>query len=233
MRTTLLIAVFLAGAALMSLEMVSFRLVQPEFGSDIIVWGSLISVFLGGLAVGAVVGGRLADQGPRLWKLGAILALGGLVTMTLPLYSGKVLEWMYPGEGAPLPSEWNTPSTGSEGGGTLVVYRPPDLKWPTLGAGIILFGLPTLLLGMVSPYAARLFVYGMPQIGSDVGRLYGVSTVGSILGTLGTAFYLISWMGTRWLLYSNGILLLTLGLALALADSAIRRAVAAPTARQT
>jgi hypothetical protein len=100
---------------------------------------------------------------------------------------------------------------------------PPDLRWPTLAASFVLFGPPTLLLGMVSPYAARLFVYGMPNMGADVGRLYGVSTIGSILGTLLTAFYLIAWMGTRSLLTSNGILLIALGTAIALADVAFKR----------
>lgn len=225
MRAVLLTAVFLAGGALMSLEMASFRLVQPEFGSDIIVWGSLISVFLGGLAVGAILGGRLADRGPRLWKLGLVLLAAGAVTMALPLYSGAVLEWMFPGEGAPLPSEWGA-DAGS--GGALLVYQPPDLRWPTLGAGTILFGLPALLLGMVSPYSARLFVHALGRLGTGVGQVYGASTVGSIAGTLGTAFYLIAWMGTRWLLISNGLLLVALGLALGVADRLTDRPGAAP-----
>lgn len=214
MRVGLLITVFLAGGVLMSLEMASFRLVQPEFGSDIIVWGSLISVFLGGLAVGAVLGGRLADRGPRLWKLGAILAIAGAVTLILPLYADAVLEWMFPGEGAPLPAEWGAGGDPDQ----LVVYRPPDLRWPTLGAGTILFGLPALLLGTVTPYTARLFIHTLGKLGTGVGHLYGASTVGSIVGTLGTAFYLIAWMGTRWLLTSNGLLLVGLGIVLAMAD---------------
>jgi len=213
-RLLLLVTVFLAGGALMSLEMASFRLVQPEFGSDIIVWGSLISVFLGGLSVGALAGGRLADYGPRLWKLGAVLAAAGAVTLSLPLWSDAVLEWMFPGEGAPLPEEWGAPEAGS-----LVVYRPPDLRWPTLGTGVILFGLPALLLGSVTPYAARLYIRALAKVGTGVGLLSGVSTVGSILGTLGTAFYLVSWMGTRWLLVTNGLVLVGLGGVLAAADA--------------
>ena len=217
MRTTLLVTVFLAGASLMSLEMAGFRLVEPVYGSDISVWGSLISVFLGGLAVGAIGGGWLADRSPRLLKLGAILALGGAVTIALRFYADGLMDLMYPGQGAPLPAEWGSP------GQALQVYVPPDLKWPILAASLLLFGPPTLLLGMVSPYAARLFVYGMPNMGTDVGRLYGISTIGSILGTLITAFYLIAWMGTRSLLTANGILLIALGAALVLADVVARR----------
>ena len=50
--------------------MAGFRLAQPELGSDIVVWGSIISVFLGGLSAGAFTGGRLADRRPSLWFLG-------------------------------------------------------------------------------------------------------------------------------------------------------------------
>ena len=208
MRTTLLATVFLSGGALMSLEMAGFRLLPPYFGDDIEVWGSIISVFLGGLALGAVSGGTWADRGPRLWKLGLILAAAGLAALLLPLYARPVMDWLS-GKGAPLPAEW-----GGDGG----VYKPPSLRWQALAAALVMFGPLTLLLGMVSPYAARLFVFGMPKMGADVGRLYGVSTVGSILGTIGTAFYLIAWMGTRGLLVSNGILLATLGVLLGASD---------------
>jgi len=223
-RTTLLITVFLSGASLMSLEMTSFRLVEPEYGSDIYVWGSLISVFLGGLAAGAISGGWLADQGPRLWKLGLILAIGGALTIALRFYASAAMDFMYPGEGAPLPAEWGT------GGPELQVFMPPDLKWPTLGASLLLFGPPTLLLGMVSPYAARLFIYGMPNMGADVGRLYGVSTIGSILGTLFTSFYLIGWLRTPWLLIANGCLLIGLGTVLAAIDVVRQRSARAAEA---
>ena len=216
MRLGLLVTVFLAGAALMSLEMASFRLVEPELGSDIVVWGSLISVFLGGLAIGSIAGGRWADNRPSLARLGLILAVGGGVALAIPLYADAVLAWTYPGAGAPLPSEWGT---GGAGGTELAVYHPPDMRWPALLAGALLFGLPAVLLGMVSPYAARLFVREMPQMGTHLGQLYGVSTVGSIFGTLGTAFYLISLMGTRSLLSMNGGVLLGLGAALVVANS--------------
>ena len=222
MRAGVLVAAFVSGASLMSLEMAGFRLVQPEFGSDIIVWGSLISVFLGGLAAGALVGGRLADRGPTLWKLGAILVAGGAVALAIPLYADAVLDWMFPGEGAPLPLEWDAAGGGSE----LVVYLPPDLRWPTLGAGILLFLVPSVLLGMVTPYAAKLLIQAMPNLGKGVGNVSGVSTLGAILGTIGTAFYLVTWMGTRWLILSNGLVLVGLGLALALAELAARQRAA-------
>jgi len=209
-RTCVFAAAFLSGAAVMSLEMAGFRLVQPEFGSDIIVWGSLISVFLGGLALGAWAGGRLADIRPALWKLGAILAAAGLVALLLPLYSDAVLQWTFPASWAPTPVEWSTPGAESD----LRVYMPPDLRWPAMAAGALLFGLPAVILGMVTPYAVKLRVRAMPNLGAGVGTISGVSTLGGITGTLGTAFYLVSWLGTRLLFASNGIVLLVAGLAL-------------------
>ena len=238
-RTVILVAVFLAGAALMSLEMASFRLVQPEFGSDIVVWGSLISVFLGGLAIGAYLGGRLADRRPAMWKLALVLAVAGVVTLTLPLYASAVLDWMYPGEGAPLPAEWDRAGGGSassadagasdeSAGGKLVVYEPPDLRWPVLGAGLLLFAGPSILLGMVTPYSARLLIQSIPSLGRGVGQVSAVSTVGSILGTLATAFYLVAWMGTRWLLAANGLVLVGLGAMLVIAHLTAHRRGSVP-----
>jgi MFS family permease len=203
----------------MSLEMAGFRLVQPEFGSDIAVWGSLISVFLGGLALGAWAGGRLSDIRPALWKLGAILAAAGLVALLLPLYSGAVLEWTFPVHWAPIPAEWSAPSAGSR----LRVYIPPDLRWPALAAGALLFGLPAVVLGMVTPYAVKLRVRAMPSLGAGVGIVSGVSTLGGIIGTLGTAFYLVGWLGTRLLFVSNGVVLIVCGLSLVIVDRLAQR----------
>jgi len=218
MRLILLATVFLSGGALMSLEMVSFRLVEPFYGSDITVWGSLISVFLGGLAMGAIVGGALADHRPRLWKLASIIAAGGVVTLALTLYAAPLMDALFPKLDMSA-SPHAGPASAEDSADHLVVITPTaDLKWPTLLVSLILFGPPTLLLGMVSPYAARLYVHGMADVGTDVGRLYGISTIGSIIGTLGTAFYLISWLGTRALLEGNGELLVGLGAVLVAID---------------
>ena len=213
-RICVFAAAFLSGAAVMSLEMAGFRLVEPEFGSDIVVWGSLISVFLGGLALGAWAGGRLADIRPALWKLGAILAAAGLLALLLPLYSGAVLRWTFPASWAPTPVEWSAPSAGSG----LRVYMPPDLRWPALAAGALLFGLPAVILGMVTPYAVKLRVSAMPNLGAGVGTVSGVSTLGGITGTLGTAFYLVGWLGTHLLFALDGVVLLVSGLALVIVD---------------
>lgn len=208
MRTYVFVLVFLAGASLMSLEMAGFRLAQPEFGSDIVVWGSLISVFLGGLSLGAFSGGRLADRRPSLWLLGGILGAAGLLALLMPLYSDGVFALFSPGRGMSVEALAGTAGEGQP----IAVYEPPDMRWVTLGAGIALFFLPSYLLGMISPYSARLLIHRLPRLGTGVGMISGWSTLGSIVGTLGSTFYLIQLMGTRALIRLNGALLIAVGL---------------------
>lgn len=203
MRIYTIVVVFLSGASLMSLEMAGFRLVQPEFGSDIVVWGSLISVFLGGLSLGAYLGGRLADRRPSLWFLGAILGIAGLGALLMPLYSDGVFALFSPGQGL---------SMEALAGAAVTVYEPPDMRWVTLAVGMILFFIPSLLLGMVSPYSARLLIHRLPRVGRGVGTISAWSSLGSIFGTLGSTFYLIQWLGTRSLIQLNGALLVVIGL---------------------
>jgi len=210
-RIAVLVVAFCSGAALMSLEMIGFRVVQPVFGSDIYVYGSLISVFLGGLALGAFVGGRLADREPSFAMLAGILGFAGVLVVAVPLVDDWVMGWIFPDEGPPTPVEWD-----ETGRAKIDDYQYPDLKWPVLACGAILFGAPATLIGMVTPYAAKLLIRKMPQVGTGVGYISGVSTAGAILGTLGTTFYLIGVLDTPGILVSNGLALIALGLLLTL-----------------
>ncbi len=204
----LFVTVFLTGASLMSLEMASFRLVQPEFGSDIIVWGSLISVFLGGMALGAFFGGRLADRFHEVWVLGVVLVLSGATIGFLPLYSDNVFSFFSPASPVDLRS-LGIDSDAAQA----AIQPPPDMRYVTLGAATVMFLVPTLLMGMVSPFSARLLIHNLPKLGSGIGMISAISTLGSIVGTLGSTFYLIAVLGTRMLIAANGILLVLLGIA--------------------
>lgn len=218
-RVYIFIAVFLSGAALMSLEMAGLRLIQPEFGSDIIVYGSIISVFLGGLALGAFTGGKLSDRKPNVAFLGGILVVAGLATVLMPLYSDSVFTFFSPiQEGAGL----SALELSLDDSGMIALYEPPDLRWVTLGVGISLFFIPSFLSGMISPYSARLLIRKLGRLGSGVGMLSALSTAGSIVGTLGSTFFLIQLLGTRRLILANGVLLIVLG-ALAFAVRVLAR----------
>ncbi len=72
-----------------------------------------------------------------------------------------------------------------------IFERIEDPRYGSLLASGLLFALPTILLGMISPYSVRLLVQTTEESGHMAGRLYFVSTLGSALGTLATSFYLV------------------------------------------
>jgi len=67
-----------------------------------------------------------------------------------------------------------------------------------------IFFVPSCLLGMISPIVVKLTLNNLEKTGNVVGKIYAFSTLGSILGTFATGFYLISWMGTRYILLTMG-----------------------------
>lgn len=183
-NTVLKLVVFLGGAVLMALEIVGSRILAPRLGSSIFVWGSLISVFLTALSVGYYWGGALADRRPRLSVLGALLVVPGLWTWLLPFFAPPVNEW--------------------------VASLSLGPRWSPLVASFLLFAVPSIFLGTLSPYAIRLEVQSVESVGNTSGRLYALSTAGSIAGTLVATFFLIPAMGVRNIVHSLGLLLLVL-----------------------
>jgi hypothetical protein len=155
----------------MGFELVGSRLLAPSFGNSIYVWGSLIGVFLGALSVGYAAGGRIADRWPSERALAVVLSLATVLVAGVVLFS------------QPLQS--------------LVVQINPGIRMNPLVASILIFGPASVLMGMVSPYAVRLSAERISTVGSTAGNLYGVSTAGSIAGTIGTAFWLIGSVGSE------------------------------------
>ncbi len=157
-----------AGAIIMALEILSARILSPIFGSSVYVWGSVISVFLGALALGYVLGGHLADRRPTLEAVGQLLALAGVALAVLLYGARPMAEWV-----------------GGWAGST---------RYGPLLASTFLFGPVTVLLATVSPYAVRLAARDLEQLGNVAGRLYALSSAGSLLGSLGATFVLIPWL---------------------------------------
>ena len=167
-------AVFLSGAVLLGLELVASRVLAPFFGSSIFVWGALIGVVLAGLSIGYWIGGVLADRYPAPQLLLGVLALGGGMTLLIPVVDDRVLEAVV---------EWD--------------FGP---RWNPLVAAVILFGLPSVTLATATPIAVRLLARTLTGLGKTAGRLFSISTAGSIVGTFVTAFFLIPEVGTNQLL---------------------------------
>lgn len=156
---------FTGGFVIMSLELLGGRVLAPYFGSSIYVWGSIITVFMLSLALGYLAGGRLSVREPSLSKFGTIFLIGAILMYPLILYADPAMQWIFD--------------------------RIEDPRFGSLVASTLLFMVPTVILGMISPYSVRLLVETVERAGEVAGRLYFVSTLGSSLGTLATSFYLV------------------------------------------
>jgi len=172
-----------AGWYVMELEIIGGRILNIYFGSSIyVVWGSVIGVFLLSLSLGYILGGWISQS----IKAGIILAAGlGLaalwIFMILPL-RGPVCEAVFTG------------------------IR--DERWGALSAALILFSLPTLLLGTASPIVVRYLTRRPGQSGISAGLVFCLSTIASFLGCIVTAFFLIACNLSLVLRVSAGFLLL-------------------------
>ncbi|HNS02519.1 MAG TPA: fused MFS/spermidine synthase [Anaerolineae bacterium] len=172
--------VLTAGFTTLGVELSGARLLDPWFGNSILVWACLIGLVLGCLSLGYWLGGRVADRWPQAARLYAIALAAALLTALIPAAARPALQ------GAALSSLSLEGMSFSAG--------------VLLGAGaaiVLLFGLPTLLLGMISPFALRLAVADVGSSGQVAGRLYALSTVGSLLGAFLPVLALIPAIGTR------------------------------------
>lgn len=178
-----------SGFFVMSIELLSGRLLAPSFGNSIYVWGGVITIFMLALSIGYLLGGRLSLQSPSTKKLALILLFAAITTAPVVLFGNTVLDAIF--------------------------SRDFDPRYGSLLSAAILFFIPTVISGMVSPYAVRLLVDSSSSSGHSAGLLYFVSTFGSAAGTILTSFYLLLWFEVNKILWgmiavSCAIALLTL-----------------------
>ena len=158
----------LAGAVVMAMELAAFRLYAPYFGNSIYVWGSLISVVMVALSAGYALGGWTADRWPTDAVLYFIILAAGIYQLVIVFVMRAVL---------------------------LKLWLWGEFAGP-VSATLIIFGPPMAGLAMCSPFVIRLLARA-GHVGITVGKVFALSTVGSIAGVLGTSFYLVPHFGTR------------------------------------
>jgi spermidine synthase len=195
------VAVFIAGAALLGLEIASSRVLAPFFGNSLYVWGALIGVVLAGLSTGYWLGGIVADRFPTPRLLVALLGTGAVLVLAIPFVDGWVLDQ--------------------------VVGWDPGPRLNPLVATILLFGVQSVVLGTVSPVAVRLKARSLEHLGRTAGRLFAISTAGSIAGTFLTSFWLIPALGTDQVLASAAVALMFAAAAVALVERLVVASVVA------
>ncbi|MHC4779728.1 MAG: fused MFS/spermidine synthase [Planctomycetota bacterium] len=186
---------FIAGGGLMSLEIVGGRIVAAHFGSHVFVWGGLIGIFMGALSVGYFFGGRVADKYPRMSLLGGGLLLAGGLVLVVPWIADPVCRIV---------------------GNTL--FRSSEdlaIRWNPVVAIVFVFTGPAVFLGSITPFTIRLLARDVATMGRITARVYAINALGSIAGTLITAFFLMSVMGNRAILYAVGALLCLVGILVA------------------
>ena len=158
---------FCGGFVIMSVELLGGRILAPYFGSGIYVWGSIITIFMLSLALGYLLGGRLSVRQPSMTRFGAIFGIAAVLLYPLVMSAPVVMEYIF--------------------------QRVDDPRYGSLIASVFLFMVPTIILGMISPYSVRLLVENVEESGKVAGMLYFTSTLGSSIGTLMTSFYLVLW----------------------------------------
>jgi len=171
----LYLTAFLGGAVSLGVELAASRLLAPYFGESLPVWAAIIGLILLYLTVGYFLGGRWADRSPRPATFYEIATWGAWLVGLVPFVARPVL------------------SLAVEGMARLNV----SLTVGPFAAVLLLFAAPVTLLGCLSPFVIRLLVDRVEETGGVAGRVYALSTVGSLLGTLVTVFGLVPAIGTR------------------------------------
>ncbi len=182
----LILLVFVAGASSLAVELAASRLLAPYFGTSLFVWANLIGLILLYLTIGYYLGGRLADRYPRPEVLYTLTISAAFLISLIPFLSKPILEWSQ--------SSFATYSVGVFYGSLISV--------------ILLFAVPMILLGCVSPFAIRLRIERLGKSGRTAGQLYAISTAGSILGTFLPVLFLIPTIGTYRTFFTFAVALL-------------------------
>src|SRR5215210_3022 len=167
--------VFVVGAGSLGAEIAAVRLLAPYFGASTIVWANTIGIVLVALSVGYWLGGRLADRHPDMRSLCFTALVAAVLLAAVPFAADPLLDVAV--------DALDEISAGAFLGSLVAV--------------LVLVAVPVLLLGTVSPWAIRLAVQSVEEAGTVAGRLYALSTAGSLVGTLLSALLLIPLVGTR------------------------------------
>ncbi len=166
---------FVVGSASLGTEIAAARLMAPFFGASTLVWANTIGVVLLALSIGYWFGGRLADRNPRLEGMCRMVLIAAVLLAVVPFIAQPLFTVSV--------EALDQVSAGAFIGSLFGV--------------LLLVAVPVTLLGAASPYAIRLSVENVAESGRVAGRLYAVSTIGSLLGTWLSALLLIPFVGTQ------------------------------------
>lgn len=176
---------FVASFCVMVIELVAGRIISRHLGSSLYTWTAVIGIVLAGLAAGNAMGGRLADRRPAIPTL-SFLFLAASASCIIVLVANRLVgEWVL---------LWT-------------------LSWPLRIAlhVCLVFFVPSMVLGMISPVAAKMAVERSTSTGRAIGNVSAWGVVGSILGTFATGYYLVAAFGTTVVVWGVAVTLALVG----------------------
>ena len=176
-----MLAAFMVGSVVMSLEMLASRYLNPYFGGTIFTWSALISIVLLAMMGGYFLGGFSADKLRFSNVLEIMICLAAFYLLALPLFIDEFME--------------------------LIVTKMENVRLGALVGALAITGPPVLFLSTFTPIAIRRTLSSLEYAGRIAGSIFAVSTAGNIFGTLLTSFYLIPNFGTRTLTASLSVIL--------------------------
>jgi predicted membrane-bound spermidine synthase len=190
MRKYLYFAVFISGMTSLAAEFGAARLLGNIFGTSNPVWAAIIGLILIYLTVGYFLGGRWADRSPYPKTMYVILAWAAFTLGVVPYLADPVLRF--------AANAFDNLQIGILAGAFVGV--------------LVLFTVPVTLMGMISPFAIRLSMNDTGHSGNTAGTIYGISTIGSFIGTFLPTLLLIPTIGTTrtFLVFSLTLLLVAL-----------------------
>lgn len=165
---------FVSGFALMCFELVAARLMAPSIGSSTYVWTSVIGVIIAALAVGYWIGGIVADKRNSHLDVVYLLLASAMAILLAQVLYGDLLYYI---------AEWRV-----------------DPRIQGVAATLLLFAPASFVLGMISPYLAKLNVTSLSVSGRRVASLGALNSIGGIVGTFMTGFVLLAAVGSHQLL---------------------------------
>lgn len=172
---TIYVIAFIVGGVLMGFEMLGSRYLFPYFGGGIGTWASLISTVLCALAIGYFAGSAMIARHPSQRTIAVFILIAAGYLACVPATADGVMEKILSGLG--------------------------DGPAATLTASTALLLVPLSLLGTFSPIAVSILTRSAEEAGRVAGLVYGVSTIGNVVGTLLTTFTLIPTIGSRAITY--------------------------------